>query len=70
MNYRPALLGQVRLAQTPSWGPGTGPTPLPMAPQNAPAPAAAPAEQRNIPNTIYAGGAIVAVMAAIGALLA
>lgn len=69
MNYRPALLGQVRLAQTPSWGPGTGPTPLPMAPPPAPAPAPL-AEPRNIPNTIYAGGAIVAIMAAIGALLA
>lgn len=74
MNYRPALLGQVRLAQIPSWGPGTAPAPMLPIGQQAPAVGtdAAPPLETSVPlsSKVYAGGAIVAVMAAIGALLA
>jgi len=73
MNYqRPALLGQVRLAQIPSWGPGTAPAPMLPVSQSAPAnaPAAAPPQSGELASKAYAGGLIVAIMAGIGALLA
>lgn len=75
------MMGQVplvrRLGQIPSWGPGTALAPMsPMQPQ-APAAEAAPAPAdlglprgTKIADSVYIGGAAVAVMAAIGAFFA
>lgn len=79
MNQNPFMLGQVplvrRLGQIPSWGPGTAPAP--MSPMQA-QPAAAPAvtldttlpRGTKIADSVYVGGAAVAIMAAVGAFFA
>jgi hypothetical protein len=77
-SIRAHLLGPVRLGQLPSWGPAYSPAPmLPMATTGDAAGQNAPTElpvssnpSSPLTNTLYVGGAVVAVMAAIGAFFA
>ncbi len=77
MQRHPFMLGRVPvvgMGQIPNWGPATSFAPMGasvyMSQAQAPVQALPPAEpKKDISSTLYAGGVVVAIMAALGALL-
>lgn len=74
MMNRQLFLGRVRLAQIPNWGPATAPAAVPgnnyqgLAQAQAESPAVALAPKPDLANTLYTGGAVIAIVAALGAI--